>query len=100
MGPYLRIQGAVFLDKIIYQAFTECMWLGGNPYLDENIMRIARIFSAAAKAVRSAETCTRIMTAWNLVTFPFLLAFFRSPRSDLRISPVFSSCSLKAVLRI
>lgn len=53
MGPYLRIQGAVFLDKVIYQAFTEYMWLGGSPYLDENIMRIARIFSAAAKAVRN-----------------------------------------------
>ncbi len=52
MGPYLRIQGAVFLDKVIYQAFTEYMWLGGNPYLDENVMHIARIFSAAAKAVR------------------------------------------------
>jgi hypothetical protein len=52
MGPYLCIQGAVFLDKVIYQAFTEYMWLGGNPYLDKNMMRIARIFSAAAKAVR------------------------------------------------
>ena len=52
MGPFLRIQGAVFLDKVIYQAFTEYMWLGGDPYLDENIMRTARIFSAAAKAVR------------------------------------------------
>src|SRR5258708_12663564 len=52
MGPYLRIQGAVFLDKVIYQAFTEYMWLGGNPYLDENVMHIARIFSAAAKPVR------------------------------------------------
>ena len=53
MGPYLRIQGAVFLDKVVYQAFTEYMWLGGDPYLDENIMRIARIFCAAAKAVRN-----------------------------------------------
>lgn len=53
MGPYLRIQGAILLDKVIYRAFTEYMWLGGTPYLDENIMRIARIFSAAAKAVRN-----------------------------------------------
>lgn len=52
MGPYLRIQGAVFLDKVIYRGFTEYMWLGGYPYLDKNIMRIARIFSAASKAVR------------------------------------------------
>jgi hypothetical protein len=52
MGPYLRIQAAVFLDKVIHRGFTEYMWLGGNPYLDENIMRIARIFNAAAKAVR------------------------------------------------
>lgn len=52
MGPYLRIQGAVFLDKVIYQGFTEYMWLGGDPYLDKNIMHIARIFSAVAKAVR------------------------------------------------
>jgi hypothetical protein len=53
MGPYLRIQGAVFLDTAICQAFTEYIWLGGNPYLDENVMRIARMFDAAAKAIRN-----------------------------------------------
>lgn len=55
MGPYLRIQGAVFLDKVIYQAFTEYMWLGDDPDLDENIMRIARISCAAAKTVKNLD---------------------------------------------
>lgn len=55
MGPYLRIQDAAVLDKVIYQAFTEYMWLG-DLYLDENIMRIARIFCAAPNAVKNLNT--------------------------------------------
>jgi hypothetical protein len=53
MGPYLCMQGVIFLDKVIYQAFTEYIWLGSDPYLDENVMRIARVFNATAKAIRN-----------------------------------------------
>jgi hypothetical protein len=53
MGPYLRIQGAVLLDHVICEAFTDYIWLGGDLYLDENVMRVSRIFSAIAKAIRN-----------------------------------------------
>ena len=51
MGPYLRIQGAVLLDKVIYRAFTEYIWLGGDFSFEKNVMHVARIFSVAAKAI-------------------------------------------------
>jgi hypothetical protein len=53
MDLYLCIQGAIFLDKVIYRAFTEYIWPGNNLYLDENVMRIARIFNAVTKAIRN-----------------------------------------------
>lgn len=53
MGPYLCIQGAIFLDKVIYRAFTEYIGLGSDLHSDENVMRIARIFNVAANAIRN-----------------------------------------------
>ena len=53
MGPYLRIQGAVLLDHVICGAFTDYIWLGGDPYLDENVMSVSRIFSTITKTIRN-----------------------------------------------
>jgi hypothetical protein len=93
MGPYLCIQCAIFLDKVIYRAFTEYVWLGRNPYLDENVMRIARIINAAAKAIRNLH---EYYDGLELCGAPVPSRLFPHPRSDRRTSPIFSLHSPKS----
>ena len=85
MGPYLRIQDAVLLDHVICGTFTDYIWLGGDPYLDENVIRVSCIFGTIAK---TTEICTYTTTTWSVVTllFPFirrinLVFILASPKS-------------------
>ncbi|KAH9942724.1 hypothetical protein B0H21DRAFT_823948 [Amylocystis lapponica] len=52
-GPYICIAGAVLVDVFIVQPFTDYIYLGGDPFRMDRIMRVAKIFGAVSKAVMS-----------------------------------------------
>jgi hypothetical protein len=52
-GPFLRISGAIFVEVFTVQTFTGYIYLGGNPFEMEQIKYVAKVFEAAARAVKS-----------------------------------------------
>jgi hypothetical protein len=52
-GPFLRISGAIFVEVFTVQTFTGYIYLGGNAFEMEQIGYVAKVFEAAARAVKS-----------------------------------------------
>ncbi|KAH9921084.1 hypothetical protein B0H21DRAFT_827183 [Amylocystis lapponica] len=59
MGAYICIFGAVFVDQVVVQPFTEYIWLGGDPYYETWVVSVARIFHATASAVAGLQAYYR-----------------------------------------
>ncbi|KAL5522070.1 hypothetical protein ACEPAF_1926 [Sanghuangporus sanghuang] len=55
MGPYLCLWGAIFVDEIIVQPFTDYIFLGGNPDYGDRVLHVARIFKAAKNALHNLQ---------------------------------------------
>ncbi|KAL5480409.1 hypothetical protein ACEPAI_1679 [Sanghuangporus weigelae] len=51
MGPFMSIQGAIFIDAPIVQPFTEFFFLGGDPDYELRVLKIARILHATKNAI-------------------------------------------------
>ncbi|GBE89357.1 hypothetical protein SCP_1600180 [Sparassis crispa] len=49
-GPYICFSGAVLVDIFIVQPFTDYIYLGGDPIMNERITHVAKLFSAVADA--------------------------------------------------
>ncbi|KAL5514058.1 hypothetical protein ACEPAG_2819 [Sanghuangporus baumii] len=51
MGPFMSIQGAIFIDAPVVQPFTEFFFLGGDPDYELRVLKIARILHATKNAI-------------------------------------------------
>ncbi|KDQ51943.1 hypothetical protein JAAARDRAFT_210749 [Jaapia argillacea MUCL 33604] len=51
-GPYICVSGAVLVDVFIVQPFTDYIYLGGDPFMNERVTHVAKVFSAVSTAVR------------------------------------------------
>jgi len=54
-GPWICILGAVFVDKVVVQELTDFMWIGGDPYDDGKIQRVARVLGALGEGIKELE---------------------------------------------
>ncbi|KDQ50837.1 hypothetical protein JAAARDRAFT_211512 [Jaapia argillacea MUCL 33604] len=54
-GPYVCFSGAVLVGGFIVQPFTDYVYLGGDPFMNDRIIHVAKIFDA----VRNAATVLR-----------------------------------------
>jgi len=50
-GPWFCILGAVFTDHVNVQKLTDFMWIGGDPYDDNDHIRITRILVSLGKGI-------------------------------------------------
>ncbi|KAL5514056.1 hypothetical protein ACEPAG_2817 [Sanghuangporus baumii] len=55
IGPYISIQGAIFIDAPVLQPFTDYVFLGGEPEYEDRLLKVARIFHASRKALADLE---------------------------------------------
>lgn len=53
MGPYFCIMGAIFIDIVVVEPFTDWIFLGGKP--EGHVTTVARIFHATANALCRLE---------------------------------------------
>ncbi|KDQ49490.1 hypothetical protein JAAARDRAFT_42919, partial [Jaapia argillacea MUCL 33604] len=52
-GPYICFFGAVLVDGFISQQFTDYIYLGGDPFMNERIIHVAKVFDAVRNATGS-----------------------------------------------
>ncbi|KAH9942731.1 hypothetical protein B0H21DRAFT_867599 [Amylocystis lapponica] len=75
-GPYICIAGAVLVDVFIVQPFTDYIYLGGDSFRMDRIMRVAKIFGAVSKAVMSLREYYQHL---SLGSTPVLNRLFPTP---------------------
>jgi hypothetical protein len=56
VGPYMMISGAVLVDKVIVQPFTDYIWLGGDPFYTDRVKVVANIFHWLSHALDALRT--------------------------------------------
>jgi hypothetical protein len=85
VGPWLLVLGAVFVDRIVVQELTDFIWIGGHPFDDEKIQRVARILAALGKGLGELEDyysklATRQSPKDSQRFFPFVRQFVAEGR--------------------
>jgi hypothetical protein len=55
VGPWICILGAVFVDQVVVQELTDFIWIGGHPYDDMKIRKVARVLAALGKGIGELE---------------------------------------------
>lgn len=54
-GPYISFGGAILVDAFTVESFTDYIYLGGNPFAQERIIQLARIFVVLSQALLSLK---------------------------------------------
>ncbi|KAH9027358.1 hypothetical protein EDB84DRAFT_311712 [Lactarius hengduanensis] len=75
-GPYINIGGAILVDVFTVESFTGYIYLGGNPYAQESILHMARVFAAVSQAFLDLK---RFYQDLKLGRTPQLCRLFPSP---------------------
>ncbi|KAH9027873.1 hypothetical protein EDB85DRAFT_2148231 [Lactarius pseudohatsudake] len=75
-GPYINIGGAILVDVFTVESFTGYIYLGGNPYAEESILHMARVFAAVSQAFLDLK---RFYQDLKLGRTPQLCRLFPSP---------------------
>ncbi|KAG8891358.1 hypothetical protein FRB99_003650, partial [Tulasnella sp. 403] len=60
-GPYICVYGAVLVDVFIVQPSTEVLFMGGTPFLDDRIIRVAKIFDGLRPAMLELQEYYRAL---------------------------------------
>ncbi|KAH9039480.1 hypothetical protein EDB83DRAFT_2228374 [Lactarius deliciosus] len=69
-GPYINIGGAILVDVFTVESFTGYIYLGGNPYAQESILHMARVFAAVSQAFLDLKRFPRPQAAaYSSLTF-------------------------------
>jgi hypothetical protein len=85
IGPWLLVLGAVFVDRIVVQELTDFIWIGGHPFDDAKITRVARILTALGNGLGELEDyysrlATRQSPKDSQRFFPYLRQFVAEGR--------------------
>lgn len=52
----MTVSGAIHLENVVAQSFTDYVWLGGTPWLDERVTVVSSIFTALRHAFVNLDT--------------------------------------------
>jgi serine/threonine protein kinase len=55
IGPWICILAGVFVDYVVVEELTEFIWIGGHPYRDEKIGKVARMLAALGKGIKELK---------------------------------------------
>ena len=75
-GPYISFGGAILADVFSTEAFTDYIYLGGQPFANNRIKMLSRIFAAVADAVLTLKLYYRNL---RLSQTPVLTRLFPNP---------------------
>ncbi len=54
-GPWMCILGAVFVDHVVVQRLTNFIWIGGDPYNDDELKLVTRILASLRTGIVELE---------------------------------------------
>ncbi|OBZ65583.1 hypothetical protein A0H81_14490 [Grifola frondosa] len=77
-GPWICVLGAVFVDEVIVQPLTECMWLGGEPDCERQISSTARTFHVLSSCLRDLDQFYRTLEPSRTLVASALFPYFIS----------------------
>src|SRR6266702_163501 len=58
-GPWMCILGAVFVDHVVVQRLTNFIWIGGDPYNDDELKLVTRILASLRTGIVELKFFTR-----------------------------------------
>ena len=70
----MRVQGAVFLSKVVAEPLPEYLWLGGGPGPageGKRTRKLAPVFQALAKVHRTQDMASRLWLEEKFATFEY-----------------------------
>ncbi|OBZ65585.1 hypothetical protein A0H81_14492 [Grifola frondosa] len=83
-GPWICVLGAVFVDEVIVQPLTECMWLGGEPDCERQILSTARMFHVLSSCMWDLNQFYRTLELSRTLIPSGLFPYFTSYSSGGR----------------